>query len=142
MFLSVALASCKDDEKEPENVDKNEIVGTWQLTEIAPEDASTSIPELELLESLISCIYQLKLTFASNNTLTPSDCDAATLAIGGYFPMSTGTTWKVENGILTLTSGTTTESLPIQQNGDNMSVTVNAGTSGQVRNAVLKFKRV
>ena len=54
-ILSMALifVSCKDDDKEPETVDNNEIVGKWKFSAIAPETAGTNIGDLSLITSLI-----------------------------------------------------------------------------------------
>jgi len=150
LFILLAFAfitiSCKDDDKEPDNVDNNEIVGKWQLTSVKPETAGTSIPVLEQLTTLVPCAYSLVFTFESNNKVTPSGCELAVqgLAAAGYLTVGQTTTWKVENGTLKLTNGTTVQSLPLKQNGNEMTITVNTNTSGTgaAANALLVFKRI
>jgi len=148
-FLSIAsvFTSCKDDDdKDPETVDTNEIVGRWELESATPETAGTSIPALALIPIAAPCAFDLKFTFLSNNTLTATDCESAITALStfGYLTVGQATTWKVENGMLTLTNGTATQSLPIKQNGDVMTLTVNTNTSGTgaAVNALLMFKRL
>lgn len=148
IFLSLAfvLTSCKDDDKEPETVDNNEIVGKWEFESATPETAGTNIPALALIPVAAPCAYDLKFTFLSNNTVTASDCESAIAALStfGYLTVGQATTWKVENSTLTLTNGTTTQSLPIKQNGNTMTLTVNTNTtgSGAAVNALLLFKRL
>ena len=148
-FLSFAFVftSCKDDDdKDPETVDTNEIVGKWELETATPETPNTTIPALALIPVAAPCAFDLKFTFLSNNTLTASDCESAITALStfGYLTVGQATTWKVENNILTLTNGTTTQSLPIKQNGNEMTLTVNTNTtgSGPAVNALLLFKRI
>ena len=146
-ILSLALltVSCKDDDKTPETVDNNQIVGKWQFVSATPETAGTSIPALALIPS-INCIYSLVLTFESNNKVTPSGCDIATqlLASSGYLTVGQDTKWKVANNTLTLTSGTTTQTLPLKQSTNEMTITVNTNTAttGPAVNALLLFKRI
>ena len=149
IFLSFAFVftSCKDDDdKDPETVDTNEIVGKWELETATPETPNTTIPALALIPVAAPCAFDLKFTFLSNNTLTASDCESAITALStfGYLTVGQATTWKVENNILTLTNGTTTQSLPIKQNGNEMTLTVNTNTTGlgAAVNALLLFKRI
>ena len=147
-ILSMALifVSCKDDDKEPETVDNNEIVGKWKFSAIAPETAGTNIGDLSLITSLIPCAYNLTLTFSSNNKVTPADCDLAIqgLAAAGFLTVGQDTKWKVENNSLKLTNGTTVQTLPLQQSANEMKITVNTNTSGSgaAANAILTFKRI
>lgn len=147
-FLALAFisVSCKDDDKEPEVVlDNNEIVGKWKFTSATPETAGTSIPALSTLTTLVPCVTELVFTFESNNKLTPSGCDLAVqgLAAAGYLTIGATTTWKVANNTLTLTNGSTTQALPLKQNGDEMTITVNTNTgTGPAVNALLLFKRI
>ena len=145
-LLAFVFTSCKDDDKDPETVDTNEIVGKWELETATPETPNTTIPALALIPIAAPCAFDLKFTFLSNNTLTAADCESAITALStfGYLTVGQATTWKVENGTLTLTNGTATQSLPIKQNGDVMTLTVNTNTSGTgaAVNALLMFKRL
>ena len=145
-LLAFVFTSCKDDDKDPETVDTNEIVGKWELETATPETPNTTIPALALIPIAAPCAFDLKFTFLSNNTLTAADCESAITALStfGYLTVGQATTWKVENNILTLTNGTTTQSLPIKQNGNQMTLTVNTNTtgSGAAVNALLLFKRI
>ena len=145
-FLSLAFifVSCKDDDKDPVTVDNNEIVGKWQLTSVAPEDSTKTIPALSYIAIAAPCAYELVFTFESNNKVTPSGCDAAItlLTTSGYLTIGSATTWKVENNTLKLTTSGTTQSLPLIQNGNNMTIIVNTVSSGPAVNALLKFKRI
>jgi len=148
-FLAFAFlfVSCKKDDPDPVVVvDNNEIVGKWQLTSVTPENASTSIPGLSLIPVAAPCAYSLIFTFTSDNKVTPSNCDAAIalLAQTGYITVGQTTTWKVANGNLNLTNGSTVQALPIKQNVDEMTITVNTNTTGAgaAVNALLLFKRV
>jgi len=147
-ILSLALltVSCKDDDKTPETVDTNQIVGKWQLTSITPETAGTSIPALASLTAIVPCVYSLVFTFESNNKVTPSGCDVATqlLTTTGYLTVGQDTKWKVANNTLTLTTGSTVQALPLKQNTNDMTITVNTNTAttGPAVNALLSFKRI
>jgi len=140
------FVSCKDDDKTPDTVDNNEIVGKWQLTSIKPETTGASLPILDQLTTLVPCAYSLVFTFESNNKVTPSGCELAVqgLAAAGYLTVGQTTTWKVEGGTLKLTNGTTVQSVPLKQNGNEMTITVNTNTSGTgaAANALLLFKRI
>ena len=139
------FVSCKDDDKTPDTVDNNEIVGKWQFVSATPETAGTSIPALALIPS-ITCVTSLVFTFESNNKVTPSGCELATqlLTSTGYITVGQDTKWKVESGTLKLTNGTTVQTLPLKQNGNEMTITVNTNTSGTgaAANALLLFKRI
>lgn len=144
--LSLLTVACKDDDKTPETVDNNEIVGKWQLTSITPETAGTTIPTLASITAIVPCVYSLIFTFESNNKVTPSGCDVATqlLTTTGYLTVGQDTKWKVANSTLTLTTGTTVQSLPLKQNTNEMTITVNTNTAttGPAVNALLLFKRI
>jgi len=143
--LTVFAAACKDDkEPEPDPVDNNPIVGTWQLKEITPETPGTTIPELALIPTVAPCIYNLKLTFNSNNTVATSDCPEAILFIGAYVPMGADAKWQVTGDKLTLTNKTTTRELKISQTQTDLNVVVNLNTDTTKPpvNVVLKLKRV
>ena len=143
LLMALIFVSCKDDDKEPENVDTNEIVGKWQLTAINSPATGTSVTELPTIKLLAPCIFDLKFTFTANNQVTLSDCEAATLVINSFIPVSAETKWKVENNSLTLTNGTTSQSLPLSQSKDAMTITVNTNTgTGPAVNALLVFKRI
>ncbi|CAG5071804.1 hypothetical protein DYBT9623_03789 [Dyadobacter sp. CECT 9623] len=144
--LTVFAASCKDDEKEPEPepVDKNPIVGTWELTAITPEVAGTNIPALALIPQFAPCIYDLKLTFNANNTITTADCPAAVTAIGAFAPVGAEAKWKVNGDKLTLSDKNQSQELKITQNATDLNVIVNTETVATKPpvNAVLQFKRL
>lgn len=103
MILSVVFA-CKDDDKDdPTPPSTDPIVATWELQAIAPAKAGTTIPNLAVIEQLIPCLYDLKLTFKSDNTIATADCPAAVTTIDGFVPIS-GSKWKVQGDNLTLTN--------------------------------------
>jgi hypothetical protein len=144
--LTVFAASCKDDEKEPEPepVDTNPIVGTWELEAITPETAGASIPNLGTVISVVPCIYDLKLTFNANNTISTADCPIAVSAIGSLVPVGTDAKWKVNGDKLTLSDKSKSQELKITQNATDLKVVVNAemDTTKPPANAVLHFKRL
>ncbi|TDE09986.1 hypothetical protein [Dyadobacter psychrotolerans] len=146
LAFALIFVSCKDDDKEPETVDNNEIVGKWKFSAIAPETAGTNIGDLSLITTLVPCAFSLTLTFESNNKVTPADCELAVqgLAAAGFLTVGQDTKWKVENNTLKLTNGTTVQTLPLQQSSNLMKITVNTNTtgSGAAVNAVLTFTRV
>jgi hypothetical protein len=145
LFMAVTIVACKDDdEPDPEVVDTNPIVGTWQLTAVTPEAAGTTIPALDFIKTAVPCLFQLKLTFNANNTLTTSDCDAAVTAISPFVPVGTDAKWKVNGDKLTLSRGTTSQEFKITQTTTDLSVVVNTNTDATkpAVNAVLLFKRV
>ena len=100
MILSVVFA-CKDDDKDdPTPPSTDPIVATWQLTAITPTTTGVTLPDLT---TLINCIYSLKLTFKSDNTLATADCPLAVATIDAYVPI-TGSKWKVDGENVTFTN--------------------------------------
>ena len=145
LLLAFVFVSCKDDDDDtPTNADNNEIVGKWQLTDVQPENASTSIPQLSLLPTLAPCYKDLKFTFTSDNKVTLSDCDAAVTLIGAFINIAADTKWKVDAGKLTLTNGSTSSTFGLTQNPGDMKIIVNTNTSGTGSpvNAVMSLKRL
>jgi hypothetical protein len=146
LFMALVFVSCKDEDKEPETVDKNEIVGKWQFVSVTPETAGTTIPAIEQLPNLVPCVKDLVFTFEASNKVSPSGCDIAVQALAafGYLTVGQDTKWKVENNTLVLTNGTNVQTLPLKQNGDKMTFTINTNTTGTgaAVNAVLEFKRI
>ncbi|WP_019945913.1 DUF5004 domain-containing protein [Dyadobacter beijingensis] len=143
LILSVVFACSDDKDDDPKPVDNNPIVATWELEAITPQTAGTTIPNLALIEAAVPCLYDLKVTFKSDNTITTADCPTAVTAIDTFVPIS-GATWKVENDNLILTKGTTNQSLKFTQTATELKINVNvpaSGTSAAV-NAVLNFKKV
>jgi|GEM_PF-4504072 len=146
LILAMAIESCKKDDPEPTPVDTNPIVGSWQFVSVAPETAGTSIPNLALIPTLAPCITSLVFKFESNNKVTASGCESAIaiLTASGYLTVGTDTKWKVENGKLKLTNGTTVQEFPITQQATQMTITVNTNTDKTlpVLNAVIVFKKI
>lgn len=146
VFGVLAFTACKDDdEPDPEEVDTNPIVGTWQLTAITPEVAGTNIPALVFLTTVApSCLYELKLTFNSNNKITTADCDAAVSLIDPFVPVGTDANWEVEDDKLILSKGNTSEEFKITQTATNLTVVVNTqtDTTKPAVNVLLLFKKV
>lgn len=143
MILSVVFA-CKDDkDPDPTPAQDDPIVATWQLTSIAPETAGTTIPALEFIKTLAPCYLSLKLTFKSDKSVSAADCPTAVSAIDAYVPIS-GATWKVDNGKLTLSKGTTSQTFNYTQTSTELKVIVNTNTdtTKPAVNAVLTFKKV
>jgi len=100
MILSVVFA-CKDDDKDDPTPPSNDpIVATWELQAIAPATAGTTIPNLALVETQLPCLYDLKLTFKSDNTIATADCPNAVALIDGFVPL-TGSKWEVKDGNIT-----------------------------------------
>ncbi|KAA0990507.1 lipocalin-like domain-containing protein [Dyadobacter aurulentus] len=143
--LTVFAAACKDEkEPDPEPVDNNPIVGTWQLKEIKPETVGTPIPDLEKVISFVDCIYNLKLTFNANNTISTADCPIAVAAIESIVPVGAEAKWKVSGDKLTLSDKNRSQDLKITQNATDLNVVVNTeldATKPPV-NAVLYLKRI
>ena len=145
LMMAVAFQACKDDdEPDPGTEDKNPIVGTWQVTSIAPETAGTTIPALQFITTLATCIYDLKITFNPNNTITTADCPTAVSAISPFVPVGTDAKWKVNGDKLTLSTATTTQEFKIIQTATNLTVIVNTNTDATKPpvNALLVFKRI
>ena len=143
MILSVVFA-CKDDkDPDPQPVDNDPIVGTWQLTSITPETPGTSIPALTFITTLAPCYLDLKLTFNANNTISTADCAAAVSAIDPFVPVGTDSKWKVEGDKLTLSKGTTSQTFKYTRTATNLTVVVNtnADATKPAVNALLVFKR-
>ena len=141
LSLTLLFVSCKDDDKEPENVDTNPIVGSWQYSSATPETANANIPALQLI-SAISCINDLKLTFESNNNVVAANCQLAVDLMSAYVPITSGSTWKVENNTLTLKNGTTSRTFPIIQNGNDLTIVVATDPQDATKNVLLKLKKV
>ena len=123
LAMATLFVACKDDDKEPENVDTNPIVGTWQLNGLKTT-AGADLPQLSTLQAMAPCMFSLKFEFTSNNKVTAKDCPAATALMASFIPISAETTWKVDNGTLTLTNGTNVKTFPITQTEKEMKITV------------------
>jgi hypothetical protein len=146
IFGVLAFTACKDnDDPDPVEPDTNPIVGKWQLTAITPEVAGTTVPALVFLNTVApACLYDLKLTFNSNNTITTSDCDQAVSLIDPFVPVGTDAKWEVDGDVLILSKGTTNEEFKITQTATNLTVVVNTETDSTkpAVNVLLLFKRV
>ncbi|WP_031529726.1 lipocalin-like domain-containing protein [Dyadobacter crusticola] len=145
LALALTVAACKDDkDPEAEPVDDNPIVGTWQLTAITPEPGAPPISNIEQIKALVPCIFEMKLTFNANNTISTADCPIAVTAIGTFVPVGTNAKWKVNGDKLTLTEGNVSEELKITQTPTDLTVVVNtnADATKPPVNALLIFKRV
>ena len=143
LILSVIIVSCKKDDPEP--VDTNPIVGSWQYVSVAPEAPGTTIPLLGQITTYAPCISSLVFKFNSNNTLTAENCDVAVLAMGAAgLTIGAETKWKVEGTKLKLTNGTTVKEFPITQQTSQMTITVNTNsdTTTPAVNAVITVKRI
>lgn len=145
ILVASAFVACKDDnDPDPDPVDENPIVGKWQLTAITPETAGTTIPALQFITTVAPCLFDLKLTFNANNTITPSDCDAAVTAIDPFVPVGAEAEWKVNGDKLVLSKETTSREFKITQNPNDMIVVVNTqiDPTKPAINALLAFKRL
>ena len=145
IFLAFTLTACKDDkEAEPQPTDTNPIVGKWHLISVTPEAAGTTIPALQFINTVAPCIFDLKLTFNPNNTITPSDCPAAVTAIDPFVPVGADARWKVAGEKLTLSKGTASQEFKITQTETKLIVVVNTNqdTTKPPVNALLEFKKL
>lgn len=144
-FILVALAfvACKDD-KDPDPVDTNPIVGKWHLTAITPEASGTTIPALQFIFTVAPCILDLKITFNSDNSISTADCPAAVSAMDTFVPVGADAKWKVNGDKLVLSKGTTSQEFKITQSATDLIVVVNTQTdpTKPAVNALLTFKRV
>jgi hypothetical protein len=146
VLLTFVFTSCKKDEKDPDPVDNNPIVGKWQFESVKPEAAGVTIPALELIPTLAPCIANLVLTFEASNKVLASGCESAVtiLTAGGYITLGADTKWKVTGNKLQITNGTTVQDLSIVQTATQLSVIVNTNTdpTKPAVNAVIVFKKV
>jgi hypothetical protein len=143
MILSVVFA-CKDDEDpDPKPVDNNPIAATWQLTAITPETPGTIIPAIEFAKASVACLFNLKLTFKTDNSITAADCSAAVSAIDPIVPISEAK-WKVDGDKLVLSRGATSQSFKYTQTATELKIVVNTNTdtTKPAVNAVLIFKKL
>jgi hypothetical protein len=129
LAMAAFFVACKDDDKEPENVDTNPIVGTWQLNGVKTT-AGADLPQLPLVVAGAPCLFSLKFDFTANNKVTAKDCPSATALMASFIPISAETTWKVDNGILTLTNGSNVKTFPITQAEKEMKITVAIDLTG------------
>jgi hypothetical protein len=146
LSLTLLFVSCKDDEKEPEKVDTNPIVGSWQYVSVAPETPGTSIPVLAVIPTVAPCIAQLVFKFESNNTLQALNCNSATVAMAAAgLTIGSETKWEVvSNNKLKLTNGALVSEFPITQTATEMTITVNTVTDATkpAVNAVITLKKI
>jgi hypothetical protein len=145
LSLTLLFVSCKDDDKEPENVDTNPIVGSWQYVSVAPETAGTNIPVLAVIPTVAPCIAQLVFKFESNNTLQALNCNAATVAMtAAGLTIGNETKWEVAGNKLKLTNGTLVSEFPITQTATQLTITVNTvtDTTKPAVNAVITLKKI
>lgn len=145
VLMCIFFIACdNDDDTEPQSTDTNEIVGVWQVVSITPETAGTSIEILELIPQYAPCIDSLKFTFTSDNKVSLSDCESAELYVNAYLGINERTSWKVENGLLKLTTDETVKEFTIIQETNQTKILVNTNTSGSGDpvNAVILLKRV
>ncbi|NIJ55979.1 lipocalin-like domain-containing protein [Dyadobacter arcticus] len=146
LLMAFAISACKDDDNEPDPgaVDTNPIVGTWRLTAVTPETAGTTIPAIQFITASVPCLFDLKLTFNADNSITTADCSAAVSAIDPFVPVGAEAKWKVTGDKLVLSKGTTTQEFKMTQTATDLTVIVNTNTDATKPpvNALLQFKRV
>jgi hypothetical protein len=143
LAMATLFVACKDDDKEPENVDTNPIVGTWQLNGLKTT-AGADLPQaqMDLIKSLAgSCLFDLKVEFTASNKVNTKDCTTATTALAAFIPLSANTEWKVSNETLTLTANGTEKSFPITQTDKELKVNV-AVNLGTPATAVMVFNKL
>ncbi|MCE7042219.1 hypothetical protein [Dyadobacter sp. CY312] len=149
LFLSVLciaflFVSCKDDDKGPEKVDTNPIVGSWQYVSVAPETPGANIPVLALIPT-ITCMKDLVFKFESNNTVSALNCDIAVSAMAAAgLTIGSQTKWEVVSNKLKLTNGALVSEFPITQTATQMTITVNTvtDTTKPAVNAVITLKKI
>jgi hypothetical protein len=140
VLLGFAILSCKDDET-PKEEETNPIVGSWKLTEIAPEKAGAVIPQLTILGN-IGCLYDLVFTFQANNKFTPSNCDTAILLMQSLLPIGADTKWTVANNKLALENGTSKQEFAITQDANDLSIIVPIDPTNSDLNVKMKLVRL
>ncbi len=145
MILSVVFA-CKDDDKDdPTPPDTSDIAATWELQAITPATAGTTIPNLALIEAAVPCLYDLKLTFKSDNSIGTADCPTAVTTIDAFVPIS-GSKWKTKDGNLTLTNEakniTQTYKYTISGSDLKVNVSIVASPGSPAIDAILSLKKV
>lgn len=148
MFLSVAFISCKDD-KDPdpvkeEEVNKSEVVGSWKVTTVTPENPSESIPALALLPSAAPCYNQLVLTFTSASKISTTGCDQLInlMAQANYLTLGTETSFKTENGNLVIANGSNSQTFKYTLAGTDLKIFVDTDlTPTGTKNIVLLLKK-
>lgn len=142
MILSVVFACKDDDEPTP---DTSDIAATWELQAITPATAGTTIPNLALIEANVPCLYDLKLTFKSDNTIATADCPLAVTTIDMFVPIS-GSKWKVEGDKLTLTNEakniSQTYKYTISGSDLKVNVSIAASAGSPAIDAILSLKKV
>ncbi|MCF0072556.1 hypothetical protein LZD49_18900 [Dyadobacter sp. CY261] len=143
LILSVVFACSDDKDDDTKPVDTNPIAATWELEAITPQTPGTTIPNLALIEAAVPCLYDLKVTFKSDNTTSTADCPTAVTAIETFVPI-TGATWKVDGDNLILTKASTNQSFKFTQTATELKINVSVPASGTTPavNAVLNFKKV
>jgi hypothetical protein len=140
ILLGFAIFSCKDDETSAV-IDTNPIVGSWKLTEIAPEQAGAQIPQLEILGN-IGCLYELVFTFQANNKFVPSQCETAIVLMQSLLPISADTKWVVADNKLTLENGTSKQEFAIVQNTNDLSIIVPIDPTNSDLNVKMKLVKI
>ncbi len=140
--FSVLFVSCKKDD-EPTAEDTNEIVGTWKLTAATPQKTGATIPALTYLPTLAPCYLDLQFVFKSDNKVTVGGCDAATVALNslGYLKVGSSTSWKVESGMLKLTTDGTEQAFALTQASNSMSMVIVTDATNTDMNVLLTFAR-
>lgn len=144
-IMAFALVSCKSDDPEPAPVDNNPIVGTWLYVSVAPEVPGTLTQLLALIPVVAPCIDKLEITFNSNNTVTAAKCNEAVTAMAAAgLTIGTDTKWQVNGTKLKLTNGSTVKEFPINQQTNQMTITVNTNTDLTIPpvNAIITVKRI
>jgi hypothetical protein len=129
LAMATLFVACKDDDKEPENVDTNPIVGTWQLNGVKTT-AGADLPQLPIVLAGAPCLFSLKFEFMPNNKVNAKDCPNATALMTSFLPINAETTWKVDGSTLTLTNGSNVKTFPITQADKEMKITVSIDLTG------------
>jgi hypothetical protein len=145
LSLTLLFVSCKDDEKEPEKVDTNPIVGSWQYVSVAPETPGTTIPLLAMIPTIAPCIDKLVFKFESNNTVKALNCNEAIIAMtAAGLTIGAETKWEVAGNKLKLTNGAVVSEFPITQQTTEMTITVNTVTDATkpAVNVVITLKKI
>jgi hypothetical protein len=144
VLLIFVFSSCKKDEKDPDPVDTNPIVGKWQFESVKPEDPTVTIPAIAQLQIAVQCLPNLVLNFEANNKVSASGCDQAVLFLSGYLTIGADTKWKVTGNKLQVTNGSLVQELTIVQAPTQFSVIVNTNSDATkpAVNAVIVFKKI
>ncbi|GHB53678.1 lipocalin family protein [Persicitalea jodogahamensis] len=151
IFGLISMAACKkDDDATP----KDGVEGSWQVTSIKLDPAyiitGIPVPVTDFIAALAligdTCPQNIVFEFNANksvNVTAPDECKATKENLMNLAGIGANTTWKSENDMLILTTGSSTVSSDLAVNASTMTlITQGMLDDGKSHKITVGFKRI